>query len=48
METKQPNDRISDLQHKQSVQPGFTPDALVKDIVLQFPKSCGLFQVQTD
>lgn len=44
METKQPNDRISDLQHKQSVQPGFTPDALVKDIVLQFPKAADYFK----
>lgn len=44
METKQLNDSISDSKQAQSVQAGFTPDALVRDIVLQFPKAADYFK----
>ena len=46
MVTKQPNDRISDSHQADSVQAGFTPDALVRDIVLQFPKAADYFKAK--
>lgn len=46
METKQLNDSISDSKQAQSVQAGFTPDALVRDIVLQFPKAADYFKAK--
>lgn len=46
METKQFNDRISDSNQAQTVQAGFTPDALVRDIVLQFPKAADYFKAK--
>ncbi|MNO40019.1 Iron-sulfur cluster repair protein ScdA [compost metagenome] len=45
METKQLHDRISDSQ-AETVQAGFTPDALVRDIVLQFPKAADYFKAK--
>lgn len=46
METTQSNDRISDSRQAQSVQAGFTPNALVRDIVLQFPKAADYFKAK--
>lgn len=46
METKQPNDRISDSSQTQTVQAGFNPEALVRDIVLQFPKAADYFKAK--
>lgn len=41
METKQSNNRISDTSQAE-----FTPDALVRDIVLQFPKAADYFKAK--
>jgi len=41
METKQPNNRIPDTSQAE-----FTPDALVRDIVLQFPKAADYFKAK--
>lgn len=44
MQTKQPNHRILDTPQQQTLQAEFTPDALVRDIVLQFPKAADYFK----